>query len=294
MSEEECSELLDKIPLYAVASPAGSTVVLKAPGSSKAMVHFYLSRRMANQTMHELVKAQPELELKLAVFRLGQVYFKVLKNETDAGARVVDVSSEQKEGAAGAAGADGAGGAGGGGEEAVEYRLVPDTRDLVGARMLLTIDGSDGEEMRAAGKMTDELARKALERAMTSERFNETHGNVPVFLIQQMRVKTQGEGGAAGKTMTPLYLSLADMVSTWQRFAGGSEEAAAAEPAIHIMDLDELVAGMRRGGKVDFSSVLLIPGDVMGQQQQQQQQQGGAKLPEKGMGGMGGQTLGDL
>ena len=33
----------------------------------------------------------------------------------------------------------------------VDYRLVPDTRDLLGARMLLTMTAEDGEEMKKAG-----------------------------------------------------------------------------------------------------------------------------------------------
>lgn len=47
-------------------------------------------------------------------------------------------------------------------------RLVPDTRDLLGARMLLTMTPEDGEEMKNAGEtMTPELAQKAVEKAMT-------------------------------------------------------------------------------------------------------------------------------
>ena len=47
-------------------------------------------------------------------------------------------------------------------------RLVPDTRDLLGARMLLTMTPEDGEEMKKAGEtMTPELAQKAVEKAMT-------------------------------------------------------------------------------------------------------------------------------
>ena len=75
--------------------------------------------------------------------------------------------------------------------QSVQYRLVPDTRDLLGARMLLTMTPEDGEEMKNAGDtMTPELAQKAVEKAMTeSPEFKENYNEIPIFLIAQMRMQ---------------------------------------------------------------------------------------------------------
>lgn len=42
--------------------------------------------------------------------------------------------------------------------------------------------------------MTQELAQKAIKRAMTeSAKFNSTYNEIPVFMIQQMRIQTKPE-----------------------------------------------------------------------------------------------------
>ena len=46
----------------------------------------------------------------------------------------------------------------------VEYRLVPDTRDLLGARMLLTMNPEDGEKLKAGEAMTPEIAQAAIKK----------------------------------------------------------------------------------------------------------------------------------
>ena len=71
----------------------------------------------------------------------------------------------------------------------VQYRLVPDTRDLMGARMLLTMDPADGEKLKAGGDFNAEDAQKAIQKAMTdSPKFKETYNEIPVFMIQVCRL----------------------------------------------------------------------------------------------------------
>merc|ERR1719330_2015463 len=93
----------------------------------------------------------------------------------------------------------------------VEYRLVPDTRDLMGARMLLTMDPEDGEKLKAGGKLTAEDAQAAIQKAMTeSPKFKETYNEIPVFMIAQMRMQKPAEENAkeGEQLLLPMYFSL--------------------------------------------------------------------------------------
>ncbi|GMH96849.1 hypothetical protein TrST_g13394 [Triparma strigata] len=278
MTEEEVMEALDDIPVYSVTDPAGQGVVLKNPSTGTSLFYFYISPGQANATLTELKKSNPSLDLQVQAYRLGQVYFKILRNTTETSSVKIMKDGEVAEE---------------GTKSGVEYRLVPDTRDLIGARMLLTMEKEDGEEVKKNGGMTKELAEKTIKKAMTeSKRFNASYGEIPVFMIQQMRIQTKGGDGEAPKQMLPMYFSLSDMVGVWQQFAESDEKAKASEPAIHLMSLEELVDNMLAGGEVDFKSVLLIAasGKEMEKPGKVQQASGMG-----GMGGMGGgKTLGDL
>ena len=177
----------------------------------------------------------------------------------------------------------------------VEYRLVPDTRDLMGARMLLTMDPEDGEKLKSGGSLTAEDAQAAIKKAMTeSPKFKETYNEIPVFMIAQMRMQRQAAEGETDGEMTqllPMYFSLQNMVGTWQTFTSQDPNASGVEPAINLMDLHELVAQMQEESEIDFRNVLLIPPVPMGQ--------GGPEstaVPSEAdpMAQMGGDTLGDL
>jgi len=144
----------------------------------------------------------------------------------------------------------------------VEYRLVPDTRELLGARMLLTMTPEDGEKMKADG-MTPEVAQAALKKAMAeSPKFNSTFNEIPVFTIAQMRMQKKLEEGDEGEpvTLLPMYFSLQNMVGTWQQFMkGASADLQGVEPAINLMALHELVDLMQKESNVDWRSVVLVP-----------------------------------
>ncbi|GMI09699.1 hypothetical protein TrRE_jg7525 [Triparma retinervis] len=241
MTQAEVESILDDIPIYSVTDSNGQGVVLKNPATGTSIFYFYVSPGMANATMGELKKSNPALDLRVTAYRLGQVYFKILKNETSSASAVKLVKGDSVE--------DGAV------KSEVDYRLVPDTRDLIGARMLLTMSEKDGEELQAAGGMTEDLAKKAIKRAMTeSTKFNETYGEIPVFMIQQMRIQTKATPTVPAAQMLPMYFSLSDMVSVWQQFAASDPQAGGQEPAIHLMELDELVTNMMAGGEIDFRS----------------------------------------
>lgn len=176
----------------------------------------------------------------------------------------------------------------------VEYRLVPDTRDLLGARMLLTMNPEDGEKLKEEGSMTPEIAQAAIKKAMTeSPKFNTTFNEIPVFMIAQMRMQKQdSEPGADGQpvTLLPMYFSLQSMVSTWQQFMGQApDEMKDVEPAINLLSLHDLVAMMQKESEIDFRNVVLVPSMPMGADPEE-----AAAAQADPMASMGGSTLGDL
>ena len=283
---EECCEILDDIPIFAITSPEGQGVVLKSPDQGTSVFYFYLSGAAANATMVQIKKGNPELELKLTAYSLGQVYFKILKSG----------GADGSEGGPAAATVTTLGE--GNVTASVDYRLVPEARDLMGAKMLLTMDPEDSAAVKKEGGMTEEIAKNAIARAANSTKFQKEYDSVPLFMIQQMRIRTPERDGEASKTMLPVYLSLADMVQTWKRFSEADPTAEKTEPQIQLMELDELVANMRKGGGVDFRSIMLVPGEGRGGAvgiEGGESGGGGGPTPGAGGGaGGGGQTLGDL
>ena len=249
LTQEEVEEWLGHIPVFAVTDSNGAGVVLK-PDNSTSVMYFFFSPQMANATLAQLKSTNDSLDLKLSAFSLGKIWYKILNNKDQQEIKLKQPGADDSE-AEVFTGGD------------VEYRLVPDTRDLLGARMLLTMTPEDGEEMKKAGDtMTPELAQKAVEKAMTeSPEFKENYNEIPIFLIAQMRMQKPSEEGAVPKTILPMYFSLQTMVATWQQFmsAQADPELKDMEPAINVMNLHKLVDMMTQPSEIDFRSCLLLP-----------------------------------
>jgi len=286
MTQEEVEEWLGHIPVFAVTDSNGAGVVLK-PDDETSVMYFFFNPQMANATLAQLKGTNEDLDLKLSAFSLGKIWYRMLNADSQEEIKLKQPGADDSEAEVLAGGK-------------VEYRLVPDTRDLLGARMLLTMTPEDGEEMKKAGEtMTPELAQKAVEKAMTeSPEFKENYNEVPVFLIAQMRMQKPTEGEAEPKTILPMYFSLQTMVTTWQQFMSSQidPEMKDMEPAINVMNLHKLVEMMREPSEIDFRSCLLLPpipaGAGAGGPQAAAASAGGAEAQMAGMGGGG--TLGDI
>jgi len=254
MSQEEIEEWLGHIPVFAVTDKQGQGVVLR-PDNETSVFYFFMNPIMANATLQQLTSANSDLELQVSAFSLGKIWFQILKASPDTPVKIKSPNAEESDETAELT-------------QGVQYRLIPDTRDLMGARMLLTMDPKDGEALKQGGTLTPEVAQAAVRKAMTeSPKFNSTYNEIPIFMIQQMRMVKQPKDGstptpetiAEAQTMLPMYFNLATMVSTWQQFTAGSEEAKNVEPAINLMDLFEIVDKMQEESEIDWRNVLLIP-----------------------------------
>lgn len=204
MTQTEVEDWLEHIPVYAVTDANGAGVVLK-PENDSSVFYFFLNSMQANATLQQLRGANDELDLKVSAFSLGKVWFNLLNAPEDKEVLLKAPGDEAGETHP---------------VKGVEYRLVPDTRDLLGARMLLTMSPEDGEKMKEAGSMTPEMAQAAIKKAMTeSPKFKATFNEIPVFTIAQMRMQKKPAEGEEGETITllPMYFSLQNMVGTWQQ-----------------------------------------------------------------------------
>ena len=212
-----------------------------------AVFYFFLNPLAANATLTQLTSANSSIELKVSAFSLGKIWFKLLNSDPSTEVTLKSVSGDDSTKTA----------------TGVEYRLVPDTRDLLGARMLLTMTPEDSDKLKTGETMTPEMAQKAIDRAMTeAPKFKASFNEVPVFTIAQMRMQKQVEAGETGEpiTLLPMYFSLQNMVGTWQQFMSqAGAELQGIEPAINLLSLHDLVAMMQKPSEIDFRNVVLVP-----------------------------------
>ena len=274
MTKEEIEEWLEHVPVFAVTDSNGAGVVLR-PENDTSVFYFFLNPMQANATLTQLKSVNVDMDLKVSAFSLGKIWFNLLqgadgKEVTLKTPGAEDDSSDES-------------------TKDVEYRLVPDTRDLLGARMLLTMSPEDGEKLKESGGMTPEMAQAAIKKAMEeSPKFKKTFNEIPVFTIAQMRMQKQPAEGDSGEpvTLLPMYCSMQQMVATsvkspktiantwgviishtalyilyrWQEFMKSAPpEVQGVEPAINLMSLHDLVDMMQKESEIDWRHVVLVP-----------------------------------
>jgi len=308
LSVEEIEDWMEHIPVFAVTDTNGAGVVLKPDDSTSGKLsfssppcevsglhphippnvfshcvpvvfYFFLNPLAANATLTQLTSANSEVDLKVSAFSLGKIWFKLLNSDPNMEVTLKSVSGDEATKTA----------------KGVEYRLVPDTRDLLGARMLLTMTPEDSDKLKTGESMTPEMAQKAIDRAMNdAPKFKASFNEVPVFTIAQMRMQKQVEAGESGEpiTLLPMYFSLQNMVGTWQQFMSqAGADMQGIEPAINLLSLHDLVAMMQKPSEIDFRNVVLVPPapDAEGSAGS-----AASMTDADPMASMGGATLGDV
>lgn len=244
MTQAEIEEWLEHVPVFAVTDSNGAGVVLR-PENDTSVFYFFLNPMQANATLTQLKGINEDMDLRVSAFSLGKIWFSLLQGSDDKEIILKapggdDSTAESTKG--------------------VEYRLVPDTRDLLGARMLLTMSPEDGEKLKESGGMTPEMAQAAIKKAMEeSPKFRETFNEIPVFTIAQMRMQKQATEGDDGEpvTLLPMYFSMQNMVSTFMKSV--PPDLQGVEPAINLMSLHDIVEMMQKESEVDWRHVVLVP-----------------------------------
>lgn len=300
MTQQEIEEWLEHIPVFAVTDPNGAGVILK-PENDTSVFYFFINPMQANATLQQLKNSNTEINLKVSAFSLGKIWFNILNSNSTEDREVLlksptagNETSDEDVGEM---------------VKGVEYRLVPDSRDLLGARMLLTLSPEDGEKLKSGGSnsMTPEMVQTAITKAMTqAPKFNTTFNEIPVFTIAQMRMQKQpstdddesstSTDAATPITFLPMYFSLQNMVGTWQQFMSQAPvDIKDVEPAINLMSLHDIISMMQQESEIDWRHVVLVPPTNMdsGSSNTGVGGSSGGTTTSSTVAQMGGATLGD-
>mmetsp|Transcript_24538 Transcript_24538/g.37067 ORF Transcript_24538/g.37067 Transcript_24538/m.37067 type:complete len:284 (+) Transcript_24538:70-921(+) len=198
MSREAVESWLATIPVYAVLDENQGLVLLQEEGNDKEIANFFFKAETCN-TLYEPIKKENEgADWDISQLGLGQVWFDLfLANDTPG----------------------------------VEYRLVPDTKEVERARMMVE-QNSPGEP---------------------SELFKARYNEIPVFLDQRLRVKTD-----SGEDKVPMYLDLKNCMTTCQQAMDASPDDYESE--ISVAELTNLLHEMQsEDASCDFRQTILIP-----------------------------------
>lgn len=223
MSRDEVQAMLDTIPVYAVTEPnQEGLVLLKEKNNPNDIAYFFFSPQAANTVFSPLRKKQNESTgeeggWSVSAYPLGLVWFELINSP-----------EEQSKG--------------------VEYRLLPEADDLIGAQNLL-------REQQKQSKVPN---------PKINELFRSPYNDIPIFVDQFLRVSvptTEGEESSKNDNgeRVPLYIGLKDLMDTCnQAIKASSGEYQAAMSAI---DLKDLINEMTKegGNSNDYRKAVLVP-----------------------------------
>lgn len=215
MSRDEVQAMLDTVPVYAVTDPNQDGLVLvKEANNPNDIAYFFFSAEAANTVFSPLRKKQNEStdqkgEWSVSAYPLGLVWFDLINDP-----------EEQNKG--------------------VEYRLLPEPDNLIGAQNLLR------EQQKQSG---------AKPNPKLNELFRSPYNDIPIFVDQFLRV-TAPQGGDEEKV--PLYFGLKDLMNMCnQATKASSGEYKAAMSAIDMRDLiDEMTK--EEGNPNDYRKTILV------------------------------------
>lgn len=252
LTKQEIEEKLN-IPVFGLTDEAGHGVILTSPDDSN-IVNFFFSRADANAALEALKTAHsPSLntptKLRVSVFHLGKIWFKLISNPHPKFNLLKcgkDVNSEDEDQFS---------------EQVVQCRLIPNAKDLMGARVLAGLKPSDMEQLKEAVANPDlpkamAIVKKAAQNASS---FTSPFNHIPVFSIAQMRVRQKdSEGNGTGASMLPVHLSSKTMSDTWNEFVHTSPQFADAEATLTLIELHKMIDMMQCESDFDFRNIVFV------------------------------------
>lgn len=246
LSQDEIEEKLN-IPVFGLTDAAGNGVILSDGGSN--IFHFFFSKHMADTALKAVTAANAGApDLKVTAFHLGKCWFKLIKKSGSAEYKL------QKYGAD----------AGTGGEvtKPVHFRLVPNMKDLVGARILTGLKPGDMDRLKhALDEQNPPEAMSIIKNAADSKTsvFSSPFDSIPVFAIAQVRVRKKDEHGkSTGAPMLPMHLSTKTMSETWNDFIQFAPQFADAEATLQLIELHKMIDMMQHESDFDFRNVVFV------------------------------------
>lgn len=214
LSRDEIQAMLDTIPVYTVTEPnQEGLVLLKEKGNSNDIAYFFFSPEAANTVFAPLRKKQLEMgsgaEWGVSAFPLGLVWFELINDP----------------------------------EEGVEYRLLPDPENLIGAQNLLN---------------QQQKQSKAPSNEKIENLFKAPFNEIPIFMDQFLRVSTAGSNGDT-KEKVPMYIGLKDLMDTVNQAIKAS--SGDYQAAMSVIDLRDLIEDMtkKEGNSNDYRQAIMVP-----------------------------------
>lgn len=215
LSRDEVQAMLDTIPVYTVTEPnQEGLVLLKEKGNSNDIAYFFFSPEAANTVFAPLRKKQLEqqgsgVDWGVSAFPLGLVWFELINDP----------------------------------EEGVEYRLLPDPDNLIGAQNLL--NQQQKQSKAPSNEKLDNLFKAP---------FNE----IPIFIDQFLRVSTAESNGDT-KEKVPMYIGLKDLMDTVNQAIKAS--SGDYQAAMSVIDLRDLIEDMtkKEGNSNDYRQAIMVP-----------------------------------
>jgi hypothetical protein len=252
LSEEEIMDVLN-VPIFAITDHNGNGAVLSAKPDNQNVVYFFLSEQMAQQALRSMQAANQGMNLRVSALHLGKVWFKLLHNDQIRGGKKVELTQVDPNAPTVF--------------KQVQMRLVPEIRDLVGARLLQGLDPNDVPRLQDAIESGDQDAARALIQTATekSEEFREPFNKIPVFMVSQLRMQKKdpngGDGYEAGSVQKfPMFLSPKTMLHVYQSFMKNTPGAENLQPTLQLGELHKIVEMMQHESEMDFRNVVLLPG----------------------------------
>jgi hypothetical protein len=207
---DEIEDILNQVPVYAITSLTNDSILL-IEEDDKNVANFFISKEFA-----DTVASGHDDNLRVDTYSLGKVYFQLFDPEERKKDQNITIITTNKKN--------------------VDYRLVPDTREIDQAQTILS------------------------EMAGVKDAFIAEYNEVPLFMDQHLRLATGKEESGDYKEIFPIYFGWNDLVTTCQEyvraFADAGEEY---EAAISVSELQQLVAQMKEPSPVDFRNVQFIP-----------------------------------
>ena len=246
LSQDEIEEKLN-IPVFALTDANGNGVILSDNGNN--IFHFFFSKHMADAALKAVTAANAGApELRVSVFHLGKCWFKLINQSGEKKYTLQKYGKDAKKG-----------------DEVtkpINFRLVPNMKDLMGARILTGLKPGDVEKLKdAVEEPNPPKALSIIQNAANSETssFNTPYDLIPVFAIAQMRVRKRDENGdATGQAMMPMHLSTKTMSDTWNEFIRTSPEFEDAEATLQLIELHKMIDMMQHESDFDFRGVVFV------------------------------------
>mmetsp|Transcript_27187 Transcript_27187/g.65370 ORF Transcript_27187/g.65370 Transcript_27187/m.65370 type:complete len:401 (+) Transcript_27187:140-1342(+) len=247
LSQDEIEEKLN-IPVFGLTDAHGNGVILSDNGSS--IFHFFFSKHMADSALKAVTEANAGApELKVSAFHLGKCWFKLINKSGSQKYKLQKYGHDVGKGENDVT-------------KAVHFRLVPNMKDLMGARILTGLKPGDVEELKDAVEEPNppkalSIIQNAAESASSS--FNIPFNKIPVFAIAQMRVRKRDEqGNPMGENMMPFHLSTKTMSDTWNEFVHHSPQFRHTEATLQLIELHKMVEMMQSDSDFDFRNCVFI------------------------------------